>query len=160
MLKKLRLAGDNFLGDFQNGILPLMNALDQKIAVPNLPANVFPDILGITRLCHQIFVGIANTQLRHLFAVRGDLPTIVLPAYKNLGHNILIRGFLKGTARPRIQVANVLRNILHLINPHTQGTGNLRKTAAAQGFHVIFHHLIFHRFHPAEAFQLQQQTFA
>ena len=137
-----------------------MNTLDQKIAVPNLPSDVFTHILGITRLCHQIFVGIADTQLRHLFTIGGDLPTVVLPAYKHLGHNILIRGFLKSTARPRIQVTDVLRNILHLINPHAQGSGNLRKTAAAQGFHVIFHHLIFHRFHAAESFQLQQQTFA
>ena len=85
---------------------------------------------------------------------------VVFPIHKHFGHDILVGGFLKGTARSWIQVADFFGNILHLINPHSQSAGNLRKPATAQSFHVLLHNLVLQRFHPTEALQLQQQTFA
>ena len=58
--KKIRLARDNFLADLEDRVVPLVDALDEEIAVTNLTAYVFAHVLGILRLHQQILVGITD----------------------------------------------------------------------------------------------------
>ncbi len=68
-LEKLALPFHDLVGNVGNGLLTLMDRLDQKFAAPDLVANVILHFAAVAVLRHDVFVGIADAQVRNLFAV-------------------------------------------------------------------------------------------
>lgn len=64
LIEELLLVGDDLRRDAMDRLLPLMDRADQKLPSTDLVPNVIAHFPTAVRLPQQVFVGIANAQLR------------------------------------------------------------------------------------------------
>ena len=69
LVKKVELPFHNLVRDVGYRLLALMNRFDQKFSAPDLVANVVLHFVSVAILRHDVFVGVANAQVRDLFAI-------------------------------------------------------------------------------------------
>ena len=69
VLEKIALPLHDLVRDIGNCLLALVDGLDQKFAAPDLITNVIFDFVAVAILRHDVFVSIADTQVRDLLAV-------------------------------------------------------------------------------------------
>src|SRR5207302_1312116 len=69
LVEEIALPFHDLVGNVGNGLLTLMDRLDQKFAAPDLVANVILHFAAVAILRHDVFVGIADAQVRNLFTI-------------------------------------------------------------------------------------------
>ena len=74
----------------QNRLLPLVQALDQKFSGADFFADVIANFRRILALGHQIFVSVADPQMRDVLVVSSDHVFIADSLNEHLGQDVLV----------------------------------------------------------------------
>ena len=69
LVEEVALPFHDLVGDIGNGLLALVNRFDQKFSASDLVADVVLHFAAVAVLRHDVFVSIADAQMRNLFAV-------------------------------------------------------------------------------------------
>ena len=73
MLEELALTFYDLMSNVGNCLLALVNRFDQEFSASNFVANVILHFAAIPILRHDVFVGVADAQMRDLFSVQHHL---------------------------------------------------------------------------------------
>ena len=102
LLKKANLNAHDFLGDFHDGILPLMNATNEKLAGADALANVTFNILTLVRLAENVFIDIADPKVRQPVVIDQDDPFVIHFLNDQVGSDVL--AFVRNKTPARIGI--------------------------------------------------------
>jgi hypothetical protein len=69
VFEKVALPRNDLVRDVGNGLLALVDRSDQEFAVPDLVANVIFDFAAVVPLRDNVFVDVADPQMRNLLVV-------------------------------------------------------------------------------------------
>ena len=135
-----------------------MDRFDEKFAAPDLVPDVILDFVPVTFFRHDVFIGVADTQMGNLFSVQDDLVFAVDLLDCDVWNDIIFRGLGENCARSRLELCDVVRAFLDLFDRNTHATCDFGETAFTQIRHVFGDDLIFEAISFSRAFQLNEQT--
>ena len=143
MFQEIALAFDDFLSNPSNGILALMEALDEEFARSNFVSNILPSFRRRFRIRQQILIRIRNSEVREVIALGRYHPFV---AHLRGGHfGLNITGIISRELPPgsRIQPGDPLGNPLGVSRRNAEVPGNLRETMLGEGLEMIAQNAIF-----------------
>ena len=97
--------------DVRNRLLALMDRFDQEFSAADFVADVILHFTAISVLRHDVFVGVADAQMRNLFAVQDDLVFAVDFFDGHIGQDIILRGGGENRARAADRAAQCYSRI-------------------------------------------------
>ena len=90
-LEEILLPLDDLVGDVRDGLLALVDALDEEFAAADFVADVVLHLGAAAVLRHQVLVGVADAQVRDLVAVEGDLVIAADLLHVDIGQDVVVR---------------------------------------------------------------------
>ena len=153
------LSFDDYLGNIGDGLLPLVNAFNEKLARRDLLANVIFHFGGLFAPGHQFFIRVADAQVRNLLIVQQDRVAVLAGLDRHIGGDILLLLRAKHPAGLRFQRRNEIGNRLDLLHGQAQRPANLHIMFATEIVQVFTDNFGFNRSRLAKPVQLDQQTF-
>src|ERR1017187_8776646 len=160
LVHELALALDDFAPDVGDGGLALVQALDEKFAGADFFADVILHLGVVLAAGHQIFIDIADAQVRNLLVVGGDGEIVAALHHEDFRRDVLLDGGQEGASGARLQPADARERVLHVVHGFAGAACDFGNTPLPQRDHVVADDAILQSFLLAGAFQLQHQTLA
>ena len=129
--------------DVGDRLLALVDRFDQEFSAADFVADVILHFAAVAVLRHDVFVGVADAQVRDLFAVQDDLVFAVDFFHGHIGQDIILRRLGKNLAGPRIELRDVVGAFLHLLDADAHAARDLGKAPFAEIRHVVGDDLVF-----------------
>ena len=140
---ELALAMDDFPGNVEDRLLPLVQALDQKLPGPDFLANVVAHLGGVLALGHQILVCIADAQVRNVVVIGRHHEIAIRAMNEDFRQDVLIVIREKSTARAWLQPRDAFQRLLHVIHVMVGAAGDLRDAPFSERLHKLVNDAIF-----------------
>ncbi len=158
VIQKVALPFYDLDRNIQDGLLPLMDAFDQKLTTPDFFSNVVSDFTAVPALRHQISISLVNPEMRYLIA--GERHDIVITDFfdHNIRQHVAIGFRGKDLPRFRIKGGDEIGGLLNLVDGQAQPSGNVRIPFAAEVIKVLVDNLVLNALAFAESPQLDEQA--
>ena len=145
--------------DVGNGLLPLVDRFDEELSAPDLVADIILHFAAVSVLRHDVFVGVADAQVRDLFTVEDDLILAVDFFHGHIRQDVILRSGGKNLTRARIELGDVVRAFLDLLHANSHPARDLGKAPFAQVLHVVLDDFVFEAVSFSFALELDEKTF-
>ena len=137
-----------------------MEAFDEKFSRANLFTNVLANLRRTVRLRQQVFVSVADAQMRNMVVVGGHDQVDADFLHKHFRKDVLVVVRQVGAPGTRLQIGDPRQRRLHFFDGRIQCPRDLRDAPFAQRLHAFADNAVIDRVLFASPFQLQQQAFA
>jgi hypothetical protein len=161
VVKEVALALYNFGGDVVDGLLALVEALDEEFSGADFFFEVFFEFGVVAVVGEEVFVGVADAQAGNGFVVHDDDPvvTVFLDAEFGLDDVLFVVGAEAG-AGTGLKGGDELGGLLDAVEGDFEGAGDFLVFFAAEFGEVVGDDFGFDFFAFAEAAELNEETFA
>jgi hypothetical protein len=116
LVHELALPFYDLLADVEDRGLALLEALDKKLPGTDFLADVVLDLGVVPAAGHEVFVNVADAEMRNLFVVGGDGEVVTVAHHENFRGNVLIVVREKGATGSGFETRNPLQSVLNILN--------------------------------------------
>src|SRR5579862_239038 len=156
--EELLLPRDDLVRDVRDGLLPLVDALDEEFAAADFVADVVLHVVAVAFLGHQVLVGVADAEVGYLVAVEGDGEVVADFLDVHIRQDVVVRVGGEYLARLRVEGGDEVRAPLHLLDGGAEAAGDLREAPFAEVVEVVGDDAVFQRVLLAHATELDEET--
>ena len=160
LVHEVALALDDLLPDVGDGLLPLVQALDEKFSGADFFADVILHLGIVFALRHQVFIDVADAEMRHVVVVGGDGEILTHFGHEDFGRDVLLGIRQKGATRPRFKPGDLGERFLNFIHVTAGAARDFRNAALAEGFHEVADNAVFKRFLLGFPLKLEHEALA
>jgi hypothetical protein len=160
MFHEVALALHDFLGDAGDGVLALVDALDEEFPGADFFPDVFANLGRGFGLAEEILVGVADPEVGDVVGVGGDDEFVTIAGDGDLGDDegIVIRG--DGEAGAWIEEGDVFGGFLGFTGGDAEVTGDFGEPTFAEGFEVVLEDAVFEGLCLVGTFELEHEALA
>ena len=123
--EEILLAGHDGIADLYDGLLALLDVLDQLDGALVALFDVVASVSCRWFRSEQALVSRIKAKLRYVFVIHQDQPLIAVLDESDIGFNQSSRTFVITESRTGIECANVVEGRLHCLDRATSRLGNL-----------------------------------
>ena len=158
-LKEFGLERDDASGHFVDGLLPLIDRLDEPERRPKLFFHIRPRlVVALFLLVQETTIDGTDAQLRHAVFVQGrDIPLFGLDDVHIRDH-VMGRGGVETTARLRIEMANDFNVMFQLVDRDVELARQLVSLVVLQEFQMFADDRFGRGTVQSQALDLQEET--
>ena len=158
--EELTLVADDFVGDFLDGLLALMDGADEEFAAADFFADVLADVLAAADLAENFFVGVADAEVGELVIVHDGDPFCALLFDDDVGVDVGVGGDGEALSGTGVEGADEVSGAGDLLDGDAEAARHDGVAFVGEVFEVLFDEAVGEAVLFAEAFELDDEALA
>lgn len=136
--EELALVADDFVGDFLDGLLALMDGADEEFAAADFFADVLADVLAAANLAEDVFVGVADAEIGEVVIVHDGDPFFALLFDDDVGVDVGVGRGGEALGGAGVEGADEVGGAGDLLDGDAEAAGHDGVALVGEVFKVLF----------------------